>query len=404
MPHRKLTDAFARTATAELGAERTYFWDTEVKRFGLMVTKNGHKSFVLQYRDRKTGRQSRISIPQDCFDVKKARDWARDNKADVRLGGNPMAERRKTEELKETIFEVVVEKHLKASSKLRSVKLIESSLRRYALPAIGKKQVFDIRKSDVIEMRDKIANETGPGAADYAVSLLARVLNWHERNSDEYKAPSFKGLALQKAAEQARTRTLRDDELRAFWKATEGTAEPFRPMLRFILLTATRRDEAADMKWSELEGNDWIIPKERYKTKTELLIPLSGAAQKLLGELPRTTSPFVFATASGKAIRTFSRLKDALDKDCGVKDWTIHDLRRTARSLMSRSGVDADHAERCLGHVIAGVRGTYDRHAYYEEKKRAFELLAAQIDRIINPRENVVSLKGNLEIPRHEPG
>ena len=73
--------------------------------------------------------------------------------------------------------------------------------------------------------------------------------------------------------------------------------------------------------------------------------------------------------------------------------WTLHDLRRTARSLMSRAGVDADHAERALGHVIAGVRGVYDRHEFKEEKRRAFEALAAQIERIINPQENVVPLR-----------
>ena len=91
--------------------------------------------------------------------------------------------------------------------------------------------------------------------------------------------------------------------------------------------------------------------------------------------------PYVVTTGRGP-IGGFTKFKDAFDEDCGVSDWTIHDLRRTARSLMSRAGVDADHAERCLGHVIGGVRGTYDRHAYYDEKKRAFELLAAQIDRI----------------------
>jgi integrase len=399
MSQRKLTDAFAKTATADLGSERTIFWDTEVKRFGLMVTRNGHKSYVLQYRDRITGRQHRTSIPQDCFDVKKAREWARDTKADVRLGGNPMAERRKIEALEGTVFAAVVEKYLEASTKFRSLKLIKSSLDRFALKTFGEKQITEIRKSDVAEMRDRIAKGAGPGAADYAVAVMARVLNWQERNSDDYKAPSFKGLALQKASEQARIRTLKDEELRSFWRATEGAAEPFRPMLRFILLTATRRDEAADMKWSELEGNDWIIPKERYKTKTELLIPLSQAARDLLASIPRTRSPFVFATASGKALKAFAKPKAALDKDCGVSGWTIHDLRRTARSLMSRAGVGADHAERCLGHIIGGIRGVYDRHAYYEEKKRAFELLAAQIDRIINPRENVVPLKGNLEIP-----
>ena len=61
---------------------------------------------------------------------------------------------------------------------------------------------------------------------------------------------------------------------------------------------------------------------------------------------------------------------------------------------MSRAGVNADIAERCLGHVIPGVRGIYDRHEYFEEKKRAFEALAAQIDRIVNPQDNVVPLRG----------
>jgi integrase len=393
---RKLTDAFVKSATAEPGAERTIFWDTEVKRFGLMVTRNGAKSFVLQYRDRMTGSQHRLTLPQDCFDVKKAREWARDNKADVRLGGNPMAERRKTEGLKETLFAAVVQKYLESAAKYRSLKLIESSLRRYTLPVFGQKQITEIRKSDVAAMRDRIAKGPGPGAADYAVFVMARVLNWHERNSDTFKAPSFKGLTLQKASEQARTRTLNDDELRAFWRATEGATGPFRPMLRFILLTATRRDEAADMKWSELEGGDWIIPKERYKTKVPLLIPLSQAARDLLASIPRTRSPFVFATASGKAITAFAKPKAALDEESGVKDWTIHDLRRTARTLMSKAGVNENHAERALGHLIGGIRGVYDRHAYYDEKKRAFEALAAQIDSIINPQANVVPMRSAI--------
>jgi hypothetical protein len=65
---------------------------------------------------------------------------------------------------------------------------------------------------------------------------------------------------------------------------------------------------------------------------------------------------------------------------------------------MSRCGVDADVAERCLGHVIGGVRGTYDRHAYHAEKKRAFEMLAAQIDRIVHPQDNVIPINRN-EVP-----
>jgi hypothetical protein len=50
---------------------------------------------------------------------------------------------------------------------------------------------------------------------------------------------------------------------------------------------------------------------------------------------------------------------------------------------MSRAGVPSDHAERCLGHVIGGVRGVYDRHEYHREKARAFEMLAGEIERIV---------------------
>ena len=73
--------------------------------------------------------------------------------------------------------------------------------------------------------------------------------------------------------------------------------------------------------------------------------------------------------------------------------WTIHDLRRTARTLMTAAGIDPDHAERALGHKIGGVRGVYDRFAYREEKRRAFEAVALQIDYILNPRSNITPMR-----------
>jgi hypothetical protein len=76
----------------------------------------------------------------------------------------------------------------------------------------------------------------------------------------------------------------------------------------------------------------------------------------------------------------------------------IHDLRRTARSLMSRAGVSPDHAERCLGHVIGGIRGVYDRHQYCDEKLHAFEALAAQIERIVDPQPNVTALQRSASV------
>ena len=77
-----------------------------------------------------------------------------------------------------------------------------------------------------------------------------------------------------------------------------------------------------------------------------------------------------------------------------IPNWTLHDLRRTAKTLMVRAGVRPDISERVLGHVIAGVEGTYDRHSYADEKRDALEKLAAMIERILNPFPSNVETLG----------
>jgi integrase len=126
----------------------------------------------------------------------------------------------------------------------------------------------------------------------------------------------------------------------------------------------------------------------RYKTDHDHLVPLSKMAQAII-----TPGDFLFTVNGRVAINGFTLPKAWLDQTSGVTGWTLHDLRRTARSLMSRAGVNADIAERCLGHVIGGVRGTYDRYEYREEKARAFSALAGLIERIVEPQENVVGIR-----------
>jgi integrase len=111
----------------------------------------------------------------------------------------------------------------------------------------------------------------------------------------------------------------------------------------------------------------------------------------VLAKVPQIgNSDFVFTTDGKTSISGFSKFKRAFDLASGVSGWTLHDLRRTARSLMSRAGVPSDHAERALGHAIGGIRSTYDRHEFYREKKHAFAALADQIDRILRPQDNVI--------------
>jgi integrase len=185
-----------------------------------------------------------------------------------------------------------------------------------------------------------------------------------------------------KVKEYARERTLSDDELRAVWKAAEEFPGPYGYFVRFVLLTATRREEAGSMARKELSGDDWIIPAARMKAKQEHLVPLSIAAKSILLSMP-DLGRYVFTVNGVRPISNYHEYKAALSKASGVTDWRLHDLRRTARSLMSRAGVAPDIAERCLAHTIGGVRGVYDRYAYHKEKKEAFEALAGIVKSVL---------------------
>jgi integrase len=271
------------------------------------------------------------------------------------------------------------------AGKLRSERTIRLSLDKLVKPRIGNIGIYDLKRSMVTHMLDEIADENGEVQADRVLSYIRKGFNWYEihGHDDDFKSPIVRGMARTKPSEHTRNRILTDDELKAVWKATADSTGPFGPMLRFILLTACRRSEAAAMTRSEVVGTDWIIPAGRYKTKVEMVLPLSRAARDVLASIPKVKGVDYIFTPGRKPISGFARLKAKVDEGCGFSDWTIHDLRRTARSLMSRAGVPADHAERCLGHRIAGVRGIYDRHEYINEKRDAFEKLAAQITTIL---------------------
>jgi integrase len=390
----KLTPTFVQKATAEAGAERTIYWDETMPGFGLVVTGAGHRSFVYQYR---AGHRSRRMTFPVAMGLDKARKEARKALGGVAAGGDPLQERRKAEQLAENTLRSICEEYLRREGKrLRSRDQIEATLKRLVYPKLGARQIDTILRSDIVRLLDKIEDEQGPSMANNTLAQIRKIMNWHATRTDDFRSPIVRGMARTKPKERARDRILTDDELRAVWKAAEASTGPFGYLVRFVLLTVTRRNEAARMPDTELAGNDWAIPGARYKTKLDHVIPLSQAARDLLAKVPRIKGVTYVFTTGDQPISGFSKFKEAFDEECGVTGWTLHDLRRTGRSLMSRAGVDADHAERCLGHVITGVRGTYDRHAYHAEKKQAFEALAAQIGRILNPQDNVVPMRSEV--------
>ncbi len=121
-------------------------------------------------------------------------------------------------------------------------------------------------------------------------------------------------MARTRPSQRRRQRVLSDDELRAVWRAAGASQSAFGCLVRFLLLTATRRTEAAAMRRGEVVGHEWIIPPERYKTGLELMIPLSPAARTVFSAVPKIgKSGFVFTTDGKHPISGFSKFKRNFD-------------------------------------------------------------------------------------------
>jgi integrase len=382
----KLTDLAVRNAKP--GAAR-YERSDNGSGLWLVVQPSGHKSYVT--RTRFKGLPIKHTHGDaDALSLADARVLNAEAIKQAKKGVDPRAAKKDARAQRviaeANTFEAVALLYLNTDKvkKLRTIGQLRYRLTQLVFPQIGDKPIADLKRSQIMHALDHVERINGGRTADLCLSDISCVLKFHALRDDEYKLPLVPGMKRLSAKEQARDRILTDAEIKAVWDTGNAFA-------RFLLLTAARRDEAAAMQWRELDGNDWTLPASRNKTKVDLIRPLSKAAMAVL---PRREGPFVFGNTPDRPLRSYSLLKARLDKASGVTGWRFHDLRRTARSLMSRAGVNADHAERCLGHVIPGVRGIYDRHEFHAEKAHALEALAHQLALITNPpKGNVSQLK-----------
>jgi integrase len=372
--------------------------------FGVRVTAGGTKAFVLNYRHH--GRERRITIGwyPDWSALRAVRE-ARELRQRVDRGEDPLQDRRlpAPPEAPKTVADVLndfVKRHV---SGLRTARSVESAIERLAKPVIGQLGIYDVRRRHIAAMLDKIEDEAGPVQADRVLAYVRKAFNWYATRDDDFTSPIIPGTARTRSEERARERILADDEIRLIWPllADAGTIGT---VAKLLLLTGQRRAEVAHMRWDEIASDGvWTIPAARYKTKRPHSVPLSDAARVILETRPRTHD-WVFPSTTGTPFTGYAKPKAALDATITaanggeqLPNWTLHDLRRTAGTLMTRAGVRPDIAERVLGHAQGTIEAVYDRHSYVDEKRDALERLAAFVEQIVNPpAENVVALRATV--------
>jgi integrase len=330
----------------------------------------------------------------DVMKVEEARSLAREAIRRVKAGLPAIEQLPQRPDAFAAVAEGWIKRHVTAKG-LRSQREIERVLRVYVLPHWAEREFESIRRSDVSRLLDHVEDHHGRRMADVVLATIRAITNWHASRSDDYTSPIARGMRRVEAGAGQRERILDDAELRAVWAATESGT--FGCLCRVLLLSGQRFAKVQTMRWDDLDADGiWHIPEAEREKGTGGDLKLPPVVLETIGRLPRFVSnPYIFTGRStGRHFNNPSAAKTALDKASGVTGWVLHDLRRTARSLMSRANVRPDIAEKVLGHSVGGVEAIYDRHAYTSEKGDALAKLAALIERIVNPPEaNVVPLR-----------
>jgi integrase len=358
-------------------AKRYAVPDPKLAGHYVRVTPTGAKSFVAVMRD-PNGKQVWHTIGStDLYKLDQAREIARTAMLAIKGGKD-----RSGPETFEKVAEDWLHRHV-AGKGLITGRAIDRNLRNHVLPAWGGRDFRSIRRADVAALLDTVQDRSGPSMADAILAIVRSMCQWYCTRHDDYVSPVVRGMNRTVQKDTARSRILDDAEIKLVWNAAEGT---FGDLVKLLLLTAQRREKVASMKWDDISVDGvWSVPNGGRAKSTGGDLVLPEMALDIIRVRPRLGSnPFVLAGYQDRHYIAYGHGKENLDaKLPKIPQWGLHDLRRTARSLMSRAGVRPDIAERVLGHAINGVAGVYDRHSYHEEKRHALAALANLLDNIL---------------------
>ena len=391
---KRLTDARIRSLLPE--KSRREVWDTE-PGFGLRIAPTGRKSFIYLYRFNGKSRRLTLGVyPRTS--LADAREIVAKSVKTLEQGNDPGAEKinarkalRDAESFEELAFQWV-ERWAKPNRK--SWRAAQRELEIDAIPTWGKKKAYDIKQKDVFALVEQIMDRGSPIQANRTLGLLKQVFKFGVQRGIIDASPA---VAIDKPAKETRRdRVLSESEIRAFWIGLDRSimTEGVKTALRLCLVTAQRRGEVAGMRRSEIDGNWWIIPKERSKNGKAHRVPLSPLAKSLIEHA--SSDDYLFPSprktgSNGEQIPIEARaLTNAITKNRNVFDtdrFCTHDLRRTAATRMAELGVTRFDISKVLNHTDREVTAVYDHYAYDAEKKKALLKWGRRLQEILEGKK-----------------
>jgi integrase len=240
------------------------------------------------------------------------------------------------------------------------------------------KPVFDIGRSELQLTADGWQSGS---TASLAIRVLRPCLKWAER-----RGLVREGVANleQPGKSGKRDRVVTTDELKALWPYLRGAHGD---VIRWLLWTGCRLNEAVGMTWGEVTGNVWTIPAERVKNGRSRVVPLPTQSVELLeggAKKPPEVDSLVFPSKGGGPLSNWDRETKRLHRLSGTSGWHRHDLRRTVATLLGDLGFAPHVVSVVLGHahIADGATAVYARSRYLREHREALQALANEIERL----------------------
>jgi integrase len=267
--------------------------------------------------------------------------------------------------------------------------IVRARIEKDIKPAIGHLRVDAVTPRHIDELLQSVVKRGAPTMANDVLRWVKRIFNHAIKMHITTINPALAfDLADAGGKEQARKRKLSRDEIVKLFAAM-GTAKGFSVenelSIKLLLALAVRKGELIGARWDEFDLDDgvWHLPAERTKTNAAISIPLSKVVVDWFRELKKLSCSSDWVLPARKMQDRMiphiseSTLSVALAKvKHELEPFTIHDLRRTAKTLLASLGVKPHISERCLNHKIKGVEGIYDGYDYFEERKDALNALS----------------------------
>jgi integrase len=391
----RLTDAIVRRLPAPKQGKAITV-DADVPGFGIRVTANGARSYVLRYTTR-AGRERTYTIGDaTVWRTTDARDRARELRREIEDGGDPLGAI-EAERAAPTVLDLIARfrsEHL-PKKRPRTASEYGYLLQLHIEPHFGQHtKVADVRFEDIDALHRKITKTGSPYAANRCIAVLSKMfslaIRWHMRETNPVKG-------IERNKEYHRRRYLSSDEL---VRLTEALAKhpdkKAADAIRLLLMTGARRGEVLSMRWDDVEDGTWSKPPSSTKQKEHHQVPLSAPALQLLADIRKRQRPrtdFVFPSHGTSGHRVELK-KDwaALCKAAGIEGLRIHDLRHSYASQLVSGGASLPLIGALLGHSNPTTTARY-AHLFRDPLRAATEKVGAVIIAAGQPAKPVLKLK-----------